>query len=159
MSEHRLIYADELLEVFEQYLNNISYEEESISKSARLSLIKWVIDKTNEQSTAYDIDAVVEQLEKERSIAFVTLANTGNKEYDAIYTNVVAYLDKAIEIVKGGSNEMNRNITYCINNDCPFKDCERHMAQIPTKEGVYTLANFDGVCKRYIKFVASEVAK
>lgn len=52
MSEHRLIYADELLKVFEQYLNKMSYERESIGKSARLSLIKWVIDKTNDQPTA-----------------------------------------------------------------------------------------------------------
>ena len=54
---------------------------------------------------------------------------------------------------------MNRDMTYCINNDCPFKDCYRHIAQIPTKEGIYSLANFDGVCERYIKFVASEVAE
>ena len=48
------------------------------------------------------IDRIVEQLEKERGIAFVTLANTGNKELDFTYQNVVAYMDKAIEMVKKG---------------------------------------------------------
>lgn len=53
---------------------------------------------------------------------------------------------------------MSRDITYCINNNCPFKDCDKHMTYIPIKEGVYTLKAFDAVCERYIKFLASEVS-
>ena len=49
------------------------------------------------------LEDIVEQLEKEKGIAFVTLANTGDKELDFAYQNVVAYMDKAIEIVKGGA--------------------------------------------------------
>jgi hypothetical protein len=64
---------------------------------------KWAYSSgclIKDQPTAYDIQGVVERLEKEKGIAFMTLANTGNKEYDAIYHNVVAYMEKAIEIVK-----------------------------------------------------------
>ena len=48
---------------------------------------------------------------------------------------------------------------YCINRHCPFKDCEKHMANIPVKEGEFTLAAFDSVCERYIRYMVSEVAE
>lgn len=93
MSEHRLIYADELLEVFEQYLDEMQYVEESISKSARLSLIKWVIDKTNEQPTAYDTDRVIEQLwELQEDVI----------QHGCEVDRIVDVVEYAIEIVKGG---------------------------------------------------------
>lgn len=58
------------------------------------------------QPTAYDVDKVVEQLEDEKRIAFLALANTGDKVKDAVYDEVMAYLNTAIEIVKaGGINE------------------------------------------------------
>lgn len=93
MSEHRLIYADELLEVFEQYLDEMQYVEESISKSARLSLIKWVIDKTNEQPTAYDTDRVIEQLEElEKEVIY----------HGCEVDRIADVVQDAIEIVKKG---------------------------------------------------------
>lgn len=52
--------------------------------------------------TAYNVDKVVEQLEDEKRIAFLTLANTGDKVKDAVYDEVMAYLNTAIEIVKAG---------------------------------------------------------
>lgn len=57
------------------------------------------------QPTAYDVDKVVEQLEDEKRIAFLTLANTGDKVKDAVYDEVMAYLKTAIEIVKAGGVE------------------------------------------------------
>lgn len=57
------------------------------------------------QPTAYNVDKVVEQLEDEKRIAFLTLANTGDKVKDAVYDEVMAYLKTAIEIVKAGGVE------------------------------------------------------
>ena len=87
----RLIDTDELLELYE------GFEDMGLKVP-----VEVVVQSIKDMPTAYDIDKVVEQLEKERGIAFVTLANTGNKELDFTYQNVVAYMDKAIEIVKSG---------------------------------------------------------
>ena len=54
------------------------------------------------QPTAYNVDKVVEQLEDEKRIVFLTLANTGDKVKDAVYDDVMAYLKTAIDIVKAG---------------------------------------------------------
>lgn len=51
------------------------------------------------------------------------------------------------------------SITYCVNSDCPFKYCERHMANIQVKSGEYSFADFDSVCERYIRYLVSEVAE
>ena len=48
----RYIDADALLKDFEAYLFDLADEQESISKSARLSLIKWCIDQAKTQPTA-----------------------------------------------------------------------------------------------------------
>lgn len=92
MNKPRLIDSNKLLEVFEQYLNETASSGESISKSARLSLIKWVIGKVNEQPTAYDVEGVVERLEAELY-----------KELEPIKTAFNFGINKAIEIVKGGA--------------------------------------------------------
>ena len=59
----------------------------------------------NEQPTAYSVEAVVRELEAERAIAFVTLANSGDEALDKAWEYVSTYLDKAIAIVRGGRNE------------------------------------------------------
>lgn len=47
------------------------------------------------------------------------------------------------------------DITYCINAGCPFKDCERHLSKA---SGQYVnVANFDGVCRRYIGHLLNEL--
>lgn len=46
------------------------------------------------------LERVIERLEEEKGIAFLTLANTGDNKYDLVYDNVMAYIDKAIEIIK-----------------------------------------------------------
>ena len=64
-----------------------------------------VIEYVGKMPTAYNVDKVVEQLEDEKRIAFLTLANTGDKVKDAVYDEVMAYLKTAIEIVKAGGVE------------------------------------------------------
>ena len=49
-------------------------------------------------------------------------------------------------------------MTYCINSECPFRDCEKHLSKSKSKGKVY-VANFDGICKRYIAYVLEEVNK
>lgn len=51
------------------------------------------------------------------------------------------------------------DIAYCINPDCPFDDCDRHIKQLEGKEGIYTFAGFDAICRRYIAWRVSEVMK
>lgn len=55
------------------------------------------------------------------------------------------------------------DITFCVNAECPFKDCERHMSRIPDaciKGGGYvSVSDFDGVCKRYIAYLKEESVK
>ena len=46
-------------------------------------------------------------------------------------------------------------MTYCINSECPFRDCEKHLSKSKSKGKVY-VANFDGICKRYITWVLKE---
>ena len=46
-------------------------------------------------------------------------------------------------------------MTYCINSECPFRDCEKHLSKSRSKGKVY-VANFDGICKRYITWMLKE---
>ena len=41
------------------------------------------------------------------------------------------------------------DITYCMNRDCPYKDCVRHIVQAPLNTPV-SMAWLDGTCRRYI---------
>lgn len=50
-------------------------------------------------------------------------------------------------------------MTYCINKDCPFKDCETHPLQLEGQHGERWFANLDSVCKRYIQYLYKEVCK
>lgn len=66
-------------------------------------------DCTKEESierynTRKPMDRIVEQLERERRIAFLTLANAPDIP-DMAYEKVSQYLDKAIEIVQKGGAE------------------------------------------------------
>ena len=47
--------------------------------------------------------------------------------------------------------------TYCINTECPFKDCDRHLSKIQSGTGYVSIANFDGVCERYIGYLVDEL--
>lgn len=61
--------------------------------------------KTWLSTTAYDVDKVVEELERLRGIAFITIANTGKEENDTAYAYVSRTVDNAIAIVKRGGVE------------------------------------------------------
>ena len=52
--------------------------------------------------TAFNVEAVVKELEELKGQAFLTLANTDHAVFDFAYNQVLAYLDRAIEILKGG---------------------------------------------------------
>ena len=64
--------------------------------------IKYVDDLIKSQPTAYDVDKVIEELEKIRRIVFITIANTGKEDDDTMYAYVSRTVDKAIDIVKRG---------------------------------------------------------
>ena len=51
---------------------------------------------------------------------------------------------------------------YCINKNCPFKDCDKHLSQLlttqPDGRTIIGTAALDGTCRRYITWlVKSEV--
>ena len=64
-----------------------------------------IYDLINEQPAVFDVEKVVEQLEKVKISYFLTIANTGDKRNDDIYEQVGNVLDKSIEIVKAGGIE------------------------------------------------------
>lgn len=93
MSEHRLIYADELYDTLANkltWLMNYGYD-------VYLKVGKNIREVIDEQPTAYDIDKVVEQLEEliEKNVGFMRATPEANAYIKAIRD--------AIEIVKGGA--------------------------------------------------------
>ena len=42
------------------------------------------------------------------------------------------------------------DITYCVNEKCPFTDCKRHLINLKSQDGMVSFAALDGVCRRYI---------
>lgn len=91
----RLIDADEFKEIILTY-GKAGYAALRIEKLSEL------IDG---QSTSYDVDRVVEQLENLKRRYWFTIANTGDEKLDCAYENVGNALDKALEIVKSGGIE------------------------------------------------------
>lgn len=43
--------------------------------------------------------------------------------------------------------------TYCINADCPFTECDKHLHQLKNKDGYVNVAAFDSVCSDYIYYL------
>lgn len=82
MNKHKLIDANEVIEILEFYETDCDG-------------ISWAIRNIKELPAAYDIDKVVEQLE-ECSVNYC-------KEYGYAEDENVLYLPDAIEIVKGGA--------------------------------------------------------
>ena len=64
-----------------------------------------ILEKIDEQPTAFDVDKVIEQLEELKMRYFLTIANTGDEKLDVAYEKVGNALDRAVEIVKGGRVE------------------------------------------------------
>ena len=61
-----------------------------------------VRDMLNDQPTAYDVEAVVKELEDLKMRYYFTIANTGDADKDCAYLNTANAIDRAIEIVKRG---------------------------------------------------------
>lgn len=55
------------------------------------------------------------------------------------------------------------DITYCINGQCPFEECERHPGKIAEAarqgRGYVSVSNFDGVCRKYIGHLVDEAER
>ena len=64
-----------------------------------------VRDMLNDQPTAYDVEAVVKELEDLKMRYYFTIANTGDADKDCAYLNTANAIDKAIEIVKRGGRD------------------------------------------------------
>ena len=64
-----------------------------------------ILEKIDEQPTAFAVDKVVKQLKDLKAMYWFTIANTGDKKLDVAYENVGNALDRAIEIVEGGGVE------------------------------------------------------
>lgn len=60
-------------------------------------------------TTAYDVDKVVEELERLGRIAFIYIANTGKEENDTAYAYVSRTVDEAVEIVRRGEVDERKN--------------------------------------------------
>lgn len=64
-----------------------------------------ILEKIDNQPTAFDLDKVVKQLKDLKAMYWFSIANTGDKKLDVAYENVGNALDKAIELVKEGGVE------------------------------------------------------
>ena len=91
----RLIDADELIEYIKIWEIGTGISSDQ----------KEFIDCINRQSTAFDVDKVVEQLKQLKMRYFLTIANTGDADKDCAYKNIANTIDKVVEIVKGGGVE------------------------------------------------------
>mgnify|MGYP004698465059 CR=1 FL=1 len=92
----RLIDADALLKHFEM----IQEQENAIG----LDFVA-ITDEIKEQPTAYDVDAVVKQLEEMRSL-YQRLSELKDRDHMK-YIYKIEALNDAIEIVKGGGVDGN----------------------------------------------------
>ena len=48
---------------------------------------------------------------------------------------------------------------YCINEDCPFTDCDKHLIQLSdvnSDDKYVTVANLDSVCRKYIGYLVNK---
>ena len=49
---------------------------------------------------------------------------------------------------------------YCVNTDCPFKQCDKHLRQLKKikDKGQYVkVANLDSVCEDYLYYLLEEI--
>lgn len=57
---------------------------------------------------------------------------------------------------------MDNQKTYCVNADCPFKECDKHLQQlkkVKDKSGYIKVASLDSVCKDYLYYLLDEIEK
>lgn len=51
---------------------------------------------------------------------------------------------------------MIRMTAFCVNRDCPFRDCFYHITHAPKKK-IVTFRSMDGTCRRYIRWLVKEM--
>lgn len=97
----RLIDADELLLKFNKVYDeaDAKYHESDFDSfwGGGCSMIQEVIKETAEQPTAYDVNKVINQMEKDKFIDCETILSDVHQGYNA-------GLSRAIEIVKAGDS-------------------------------------------------------
>lgn len=57
---------------------------------------------------------------------------------------------------------MDSQKTYCVNVDCPFKKCDKHLQQLKKmkdKSKYIKVASLDSVCKDYLHYLLNEIQK
>lgn len=57
---------------------------------------------------------------------------------------------------------MNNQKTYCVNADCPFKKCDKHLQQLKKakdRSEYVKVASLDGVCKDYLHYLLDLISK
>lgn len=97
----RLIDADALVaKIWEQHKE--TEESYDLCADELKGVYCEIVSLIDEQTTAYDVDEIVQQIEQLRMRYFLTLANTGDKTLDVAYEKVCRALDNAIEIVRAG---------------------------------------------------------
>lgn len=52
---------------------------------------------------------------------------------------------------------MYNDITYCVNIDCPFKNCEKHHTKLKGKIGAVSIADFGGTCREYMSYLVEMI--
>ena len=79
-------------------LSEVLSSQEEFEKAKQVIIEAPTLDEKEIIRKAFE--RVLQRLEEEKGIAFLTLANTGNKMKDIVYNEVMAYLNTAIEILK-----------------------------------------------------------
>lgn len=52
---------------------------------------------------------------------------------------------------------MNRDITYCRNAACPYKDCWRNAEKLNGEGGSFIMANLGGTCTQFMDYLADKL--
>ena len=82
-------------------------------------------------------EKIIEKIEKERAIYFLTIANTGDKRLDVAYEKVGQAIDKSIEIVKQAAEKFGTDTNVGSNGWIP---CSERLPE----EGGYYLVTYHG---------------
>ena len=57
---------------------------------------------------------------------------------------------------------MGNQKTYCVNGNCPFKKCDKHLQQLKKakdKSEYVKVASLDGVCRDYLYHLLNLISK
>lgn len=100
----RLIDADLLKENISKRLKSFNPDGTEIEVADALALVSTMME-IDEQPTAFDVDKVIDQLEKEESKATLELMEDRKTAFEFSSKCRLKAYKKAVEIVKGGGVE------------------------------------------------------